>query len=74
MMLRVGFCWALLFWVGTILVSAQTPAVPFSEQWRILTLFKTEKIIPYDSAFLATTEALVAEYEALKARQANPGK
>lgn len=36
---------------------------------QILTLFKTEKIIPYDPSFLHSTEALVAEYEALKAKQ-----
>lgn len=41
---------------------------------QILTLFKTEKIIPYDPAFLASTEALVAEYEALKAKRATAGK
>lgn len=38
---------------------------------QILTLFKTEKIIPYEPAFLKTTEALLAEYQALKAKKSN---
>ncbi|HNV71269.1 MAG TPA: PhnD/SsuA/transferrin family substrate-binding protein, partial [Candidatus Ozemobacteraceae bacterium] len=32
---------------------------------QILTLFKTEKIIPYDPSFLKTTEALLKEYESI---------